>query len=77
MIYTIQKPRVVFTISAKTEPNIFGKIAKNKMHARVMHKTQYILVLIAGPTIWLNILKGLILNSSLPSGYGNYGEWFG
>jgi hypothetical protein len=55
-------------IAAEMEPIIFGKIAINKMHARVMHKMQYIFLLKAGPTIWLNILKGLILNSSLPSG---------
>ena len=69
-----QSPSILLNPAAKIEPRIFGKIAKNKMHARVMHNIQYILALTAGPTIWLNIFRGLILNSNLPSGCGSYGE---
>jgi predicted O-methyltransferase YrrM len=72
MALKLNSPDLV-VYSIEKNPDYF-KIAKNNIHARVMHKMQYILALRAGPTIWLNILNGLMLNSNLPSGCGNCGE---
>lgn len=42
---------ILQTIYEKIDPAMFGKIAKNKIHARIMHNPQYIFFLKAGPTI--------------------------
>lgn len=65
---------IIFVIMLPTK---LGRMAMNKAQQRNVIIHIMIFLLIAGPTSWLNIFKGLRDNSSLPSGAGSAGEWFG
>ena len=57
----------------RTEGNIAIHVNMHSAHNKVI----YIFLLISALRNWFIIFIGLNDNSNLPSGCGNYGEWFG
>ena len=56
---------------------MFGRMAKNSAQQIAAQRPMYIFLLRAGPMSWLNIFRGFMDSSTLPSGFGSVGEWFG
>ena len=57
--------------------NTMGNIITINAKMTAKQQNPYIFLLTSGPTIWLNIVKGLRLKDILPVGGGKNGELFG
>ncbi len=68
------RPRALLIIAEIRFPTIKGASATNKAMHSAKQQKQYIFLLMAGPTICSNILKGFSVKEILPTGGGKKGE---